>query len=96
MSPDFGLPLPGECQYPPHSEDCFTTVDRLCRECDWLLGPFPLSKRRKVWSEHQRKRQGLPEALPDKFLERLAADMFANPQLFAAIIQDLNNYKGES
>jgi len=90
------LALEGERSSPPHSDQCFTSVDYLCSECYWLLAPVPISRRRRVWLEHQRKSRGQPAPLPDDFLDRLAADMAANPHRFAAIIQFLNNYKGVS
>lgn len=95
MSQNSAELLSFEYHWPAHSELCLTTVGHKCRACDELLAPYPLSRHRDIYRQHFFKSLGIPRPLDEKFLDRLAAALAADPERFAPIIQFLTTYKGE-
>jgi hypothetical protein len=96
MSLFWGMSDPFAPVYPPHSDDCFTTPDKLCEDCYGLLAPLPIRQRREAWLARERQRRGLDQPLPESFRRALAASLRFDPERFALIIQFLNSYQGGS
>lgn len=96
MSPLFFSPLLGSNTFPPHSAECFVSPARQCRQCNDLLGPYPVRRWKEIWLKQQDIDAGLPAALPPRFLERLADAMAKEPEIFAPIVRYLVDFKGVS
>lgn len=64
-----------------------------CRKAAYL-DRFPRSQWAALSLAYDRRLAELPKPLPASFLERLAAEMVANPELFAPVVRFLNE-KGE-
>ena len=94
VSPKFVPPPlpPLNLYFPRHSADCLYFAERRCERCNELFRAVSPEDIEAVWIEDHRQRGKIPP-LTKEHLQAIALAMAEQPELFAPIIQFLNEWR---